>query len=108
MVPPVDVEDVDVCGAKHLERCVDGEVQRFGVVPDVVDFLGNRIVTAQVTVSVLMEFMRKSRESMTIWYYFCGNDKLVANAALLSPLADEFFRGLILATRHFRNVNHTL
>ena len=39
VVPVVDIEDVDVGGAKALEAALDGEVEGLDVVPAVVDLL---------------------------------------------------------------------
>lgn len=37
VIPPVNVQEVDVRGAQLLQRSLDGEMHRLGVVADVVD-----------------------------------------------------------------------
>lgn len=39
VIPPVDVEDVNIIRAELLERRFDGNVQRFGVVANVLRLL---------------------------------------------------------------------
>ena len=41
VVPPMDIEDVDVASSQPLQRGLEGEVQRLGVVASVVGLLAN-------------------------------------------------------------------
>ena len=47
-IPPVHVQDVDVRGAKLLERFLGGDVERLCVISRVVDLMSDVILTSLV------------------------------------------------------------
>lgn len=78
-VVEVEVEDVDVVGAEVLERAVDSVPQGLGAV--------SRVGGAGDGVGGEVEVVR----------VLGGDNELVADSALLSPLSDELLGGSILA-----------
>ena len=55
IIPPVEIEDVDVAGAQPLERLFDRDVQRLGVVSGVGSLDLDPVVSSPGIGSILMK-----------------------------------------------------
>jgi len=81
VVPPVEIENVDVIRAKLLQGRFDGEMQRLGAVSDIMRLLRN--------------FLRCST-TLPRRGVFSSDYHLIAVLTLLHPFSNEQFRGLVL------------
>ncbi len=57
-VPPMHVEYIYVRGAELVERRIHGHAKRFGMVPGVVDLVGDLVLTALEAGCILAGFQR--------------------------------------------------
>ena len=97
VVPPVDVEDVDVVRAELLEGVVDGVVHRLEVVADVAALDGDPrtgFVVRRVLVkrSIALAIVIRDNNEADLR----GEHNLLADAPFLHPFSEELLRSLIL------------
>jgi hypothetical protein len=80
VVPPVQVEDVDIGSAQLFERGFHGDMKGLCVVPRIVHHVRDILPLPTLEVSRV----------------FSCDDELVADATLLNPLANEDLGSLVL------------
>ena len=101
IVPPMNIEDVDVACAQLLERFFDGDVQRFHIVADERGLLGELLGwdPALEVCGVLHNSgqFHVVLAVVTDYSYLGSDDELMADAPLFHPLSDELLGEFILA-----------
>ena len=96
----MDVEYIDVVRAQLMERRLHRDMKSLHIISGVVSPLRDALIRILVGRSVLSQSAchqcapRRRRASACT--YLGGDDDLVSDLALLHPLADELFGGLVL------------
>ena len=104
-LPEVEVEGIDIVGLEVLQRRVDRVTEGLGAVARVggaSDGIGGEVEVVGVLKGVGMSVRRIEEGYMTKETNLGSNNDLVTNTSLLSPFADELFRGPILAAEKTR------
>jgi hypothetical protein len=96
-VPPVHVEDVDVCGAQFLKTGLHTNVHGFEVVSGIVHLLREGVL-ARFEVGGELRVGSVNRPRTFRGTKNLGrNHKLISDVTLLGPFTNKTLRGLVLA-----------
>lgn len=91
IIPPMNIQDINIVGPELLQACVDTEVERLDVVADVVDLLLNVILSTLIVGRILsMETRVSTMIDQCMVVYLRRNYELIPKASLFSPFTNEF------------------
>jgi hypothetical protein len=86
-VPPMHVEDVDVCSAQFLKTGLHTDVQRFEIVSGIVHLQRDVIMALFVVAGVLYIWVSNGMRRAAVQKNLGRKDKLIPDVTLLSPFA---------------------
>jgi hypothetical protein len=91
------VEYIYVRGAELVERRIHGHTKRFGMVPGVVNLVGDMVLTALEAGCILTRVSTSTTKMKELIWYLSRDDKLLTYATFLSPLANKGLGTFVLA-----------